>query len=194
MNRVTTFLIALLFAASASTSDAQNAPAAPAATSATTSLSGDLAPASCGPASESFHVVIDKTRQPNPTPVPTKAVVYFVQDDRFASSHRSYPIVKWAVDGSWLGATRHKALFHAALDPGDYRLCAAWQTSPKISKALIYGTAHLHAEAGRIYYFRAQNLYSPHSAMAVLSLLPVSAEEGVTLYSQSGASVFTPKN
>jgi hypothetical protein len=189
MTRLATIAIALLFSAAACRPGC--------AQSATQVASSDPqleAPASCGPISQSFQVTLKKSHAPAPTAVPRKAVVYFIQDDRFDSSHHPYPIVKWAVDGSWIGATRHKAYFRATLDPGDYHLCAAWQVPPQISQKLIFGVANLHAAPGRIYYFRAENLYSPHLAFAKLSLTPVPSGEGAVIYSQSGTSVFTPQN
>ncbi len=191
MNRIATTAVALLFAASTlAQSGSSNAP--PAATPA--SPSQFEVPSSCGPISESFQVVLAKSKAPAPAAVPGKAIVYFVQDDRFNSSHHTYPIVKWAVDGSWIGATRHKAYFRATLDPGDYHLCAAWQVPPTISQKLIFGVTVLHAKASRIYYFRAENLYSSHLAFATLNLTPIPSGEGAAIYSQSGTSVYTARD
>jgi hypothetical protein len=191
MNRVATTAIALLFAVSTlAQSGSTSAPPA----AAPASPSADLAPASCGPVAQSFNVALAKSKAPAPAAIPGKAVVYFIQDDRFNSAHHPYPIVKWAVDGSWIGATRHKAYFRATLDPGDYHLCASWQVPPSVSQKLIFGVAILHAKASRIYYFRAENLYSPQLAFATLNLTPIPSGEGAAIYAQSGTSVFTPKN
>ena len=109
----------------------------------------------CGPGNENFDLKTEPNiSQPDPAPTPGKALVYFVQDDRYFLS-RPRPTVKWGVDGSWIGATRSLTYFHIAVDPGEHHLCAQWQSAVILSESKQTAVAHFVAEPGRVYYFRA---------------------------------------
>jgi hypothetical protein len=184
----------------ASSSHAQNATAAqaqshsqpPQAPRSAGASPANLYTPGCGPGDDKFDVKTDNTPQPDPTPEPGKAIIYFVQDDRFFSS-RPRPTVVWGVDGSWIGATRTRTYFHITVDPGEHHLCARWQTAVIASASIETAVAHFVAEPGRIYYFRAQNLYWRNFSEAAVTLEPVDSDEGALLASQSGYSVATLK-
>jgi len=149
----------------------------------------------CGPGNENFDLKTEPNiSQPDPVPTPGKALVYFVQDDRYFLS-RPRPTVKWGVDGSWIGATRSLTYFHIEVDPGEHHLCAQWQSAVILSESKQTAVAHFVAEPGRVYYFRAQNLYwrDRDFSTASVTLEPVDSDEGALLASQSGYSVATLK-
>jgi Protein of unknown function (DUF2846) len=154
---------------------------------------GNPATPGCGLVSEKFDVKTVETPQPDPAPEPGKALVYFVQDDRFFIAHPR-PTVKWGVDGKWVGATRTRTYFYVFVDPGEHHLCSAWQGGAAIAQDSQLAVAHFTAEAGRTYYFRAQNLFWREMAEAAITLDPVDSDEGALLASRSGYSVATPKN
>jgi len=115
----------------------------------------------CGPANIKFDVTTTKAQHPSPTPEAGKALVFFLQDDlKFQGGVR--PTTRFGIDGSWAGATHANSYFYVAVDPGEHHLCANWQSVhfgmsfavPKRDTA----AAHLTAEAGKIYYFRAQDI------------------------------------
>jgi hypothetical protein len=148
-----------------------------------------------GPASEKFELkTTPNTSQPDPAPVPGKALVYFVQDDRYFLS-RPRPTVKWGIDGAWVGATRSNTYFPLVVDPGEHHLCVQWQTAVIVSESRQTAVAHFNAEPGRVYYFRAQNLYlrDRDFSTAAVNLEPVDSDEGALLASQSGLSIATLK-
>jgi hypothetical protein len=151
-------------------------------------------PAGCGPADETFDVTINKKEPPNtaPVPNPAKALVYFVQDDQFFTSH-PHPVVKWGVDGAWVGATQTKSYFHLWLEPGVHHLCSEWQSKVTLTQAPKIAVAHFTAQAGKIYYFRAQNVYWKQTAEAAMTLDPTSSDEGALLATRAGYSIFTPR-
>ena len=184
----------LLFAGSVTAAQAPQPQMQP---SAATS-SADPAPHSCGPATENFVVTIDKVPSPaetDPRPTPGKALAYLVQDDRYFDKNKKYqPIVKWGVDGDWVGATRHRAYLAIPLDPGEHYVCAQWQVPPTISVRATNGTLKFTAIAGRTYYFRAVDVYQPHNIHSALVILdPTTGDEGALLAKQSGRANWTPQ-
>ena len=115
----------------------------------------------CGPADVKFDVKTAKGPHASPAPEPGKALVFFIQDDmKFEGGIR--PTTRFGTDGTWLGATHANSYFYAFVDPGEHHVCANWQSVhfgssfgvPKRSTA----AAHLTAEAGKTYYFRAQDI------------------------------------
>jgi hypothetical protein len=198
MKSALAFSFAVFFLASSS--QAQNATAAqtqahsqpPTPAQASGASQGNPYTPGCGPGDEKFDVKTDNTPQPDPAPEPGKAIIYFVQDDRFFSS-RPRPTVMWGVDGSWIGATRTRTYFHITVDPGEHHLCARWQTAVIISADRQTAVAHFTAEPGGIYYFRAQNLYWRNFSEAAVTLDPIDSDEGALLASQSGLSIATAK-
>jgi hypothetical protein len=194
--------LALSFAIflSATASHAQNATAAQAQSHSQAPTPAQAAAATpanpympgCGPGDEKFELKTDNTPAPDPTPEPGKALVYFVQDDRYFTSHPR-PTVMWGVDGAWVGATRTRTYFHITVDPGEHHLCARWQTAVVLSQPKATAVAHFTAEPGRIYYFRAQDVVWRDVTTASINLEPVDSDEGALLASQSGLSIATLK-
>jgi hypothetical protein len=184
-------IVATVFVLFAASFAAAQAPPPP-------SPSADPTPRSCGPTTENFVVSLDKVPSPaeaDPRPTPGKALAYLVQDDRYFDKNKKYrPIVKWGVDGDWVGATRHRAYLAIPLDPGEHRICAEWQVPPTISVRATSGTLKFTAVAGRTYYFRAIDLYQPHNLhVARVILDPTTGDDGSLLAKQSGRANWTPQ-
>ncbi|MGC1383893.1 MAG: hypothetical protein WA823_08945 [Candidatus Acidiferrales bacterium] len=159
----------------------------------TTAPPVNRASAGCGPAGERFAVTKGSKDQTNSRPEAGKALIYFVQDDRFFTN-KTQPTIKWGLDGAWVGATQHLLYFRMTIEPGEHRLCSEWQAPDTVSKRTIFGAAILHARAGQTYYYRAQSIYWGALSMATLSLLPVGRDQGALLDSQKGYSNFALKN
>jgi hypothetical protein len=160
--------------------------------------SDDPAPRACGPSTEKFVVTIDKVPSPaeaDPRPAPGKALAYLVQDDAYFDKSKKYrPIVKWGVDGDWVGATRHRAYLAIQLDPGEHRVCAEWQVPPAIVTRATNGTLKFTAVAGRTYYFRAIDVYQPNNVhVARVILDPTAADSGALLAKQFGRANWAPQ-
>ena len=165
-----TVLMILLFASSAF---AQNAPSA----------TGTAAAPGCGPADFSHPVT---------QPEPGKALVYFLQDDKVFVS-RPRPTVKWGMDGNWVGATQADNYFYLSVDPGEHHLCTEWESAMLINASRQSAAAHFTAEAGQIYYFRAQDFYGRESGAANMKLGPVDSDEAQLLMTQFGFNTSHPK-
>jgi hypothetical protein len=113
------------------------------------------AAAGCGPAQVGFDVKTDKKQHPAPQPEAGKALVYVFLDVKQQSNTLNIGTVttKVGLDGAWVGANHGKSYFFLSVDPGDHRVCAAWQSSlERYSK--LASAADLTAETGRLYYLR----------------------------------------
>jgi len=115
----------------------------------------------CGPANVKFDISTTKKQPLAPALQAGKAFVYFLQDDlKYNSSPR--PTTRFGLDGAWVGATHANSYFYVAVDPGEHQVCANWQSDttglswigPKRSTA----AAEFTAEAGKSYYFRAEDI------------------------------------
>lgn len=115
----------------------------------------------CGPANVKFDIRTTKQPPASPAAQSGKALVYFLQDDlKYNTAPR--PTTRFAVDGTWVGATHANSYFYIVVDPGEHHLCANWQSDrtglgwigPKRSTA----AAHFTADAGQTYYFRARDI------------------------------------
>jgi Protein of unknown function (DUF2846) len=169
-----TALVILLFASSAF---AQTAPAP----------TGTAAAPGCGPADFSFEVKSDGSSHPVSQPKTGKALVYFMQDDKVFES-RPRPTVKWGVDGNWVGATQANTYFYISVDPGEHHLCSEWQTAVIVTAGHQAAAAHFTAEAGQVYYFRAQDFFWKDTNAANVKLGPVDSDEAQLLMTQFGFS------
>jgi len=115
----------------------------------------------CGPASVKFDVSTTKQLPAAPAVQSGRALVYFLQDDlKYDTEPR--PTTRFGIDGTWVGATHANSYFYVFVDPGEHHLCANWQsahfgTAFGVSKRET-SAVHLMAEAGKSYYFRAQDV------------------------------------
>jgi hypothetical protein len=172
-------LMILLFASS---TVAQNTPPA----------TGNAAAPGCRPTDFKFEVKSSDSSHPVTQPEPGKALVYFLQDDKVFES-RPRPTVKWGIDGDWVGATQSNTYFYISIDPGEHHLCSEWQTAVIVTAGHQASAAHFTAEAGQVYYFRAQDFYWRDSGAAFIKLGPVDSDEAQVLMTKFGFSTSHPK-
>jgi hypothetical protein len=174
----TAFMI-LLFASSAF---AQSPPAP----------TGTASAPACGPADFSFAVKSDGSSHPVSQPEPGKALVYFLQDDTAYDSFPR-PTLKWAVDGNWIGATHGDTYFYLSVAPGEHHLCTEWQSAVVVNASRESAAASFSAEAGQVYYFRAQDFYWRGVGVASVKLGLADSDEALLLMSSFGFSTSHPK-
>ena len=125
----------------------------------------------CGTTDTKFSVQTDKTAHQLGTPAPGKALIYFLQDDSNFNV-RPRPTTRFAVDGSWVGATQANSYFSISLSPGEYILCADWQASPLGMRVLRKAmSSHVIAVAGNIYFFVVRDLAPPRQYRWISELL-----------------------
>jgi hypothetical protein len=152
------------------------------------------ASAACGPLNVKF-VTDSSTAQPLGQPDPSKALVYVVEDFRKAPGEWGNPTIRVGLDGAWEGATRASSYLAFAVDPGEHHLCASWQShQQRLSKLAAF--AHLMAEAGKTYYYRARITYSSYGGNVAnmnLDLEPVDRDQGENLVASYHPSDSHPK-
>ena len=147
----------------------------------------------CGPYNLQFNVKTTENKNALPAPDSGKALIVLLQDDaRFQTIPR--PTTRFGIDGTWVGATHSNSYFYVLVDPGEHHLCANWQ-----SKAVLIGpsrsTAAMQfvAEAGKIYTFRARDLYYKDRPPAELKLEAVDNDEAQILMNSFELSSSHPK-
>lgn len=147
-------LVVLLFAFSVSPAFASHGAASPA----TTTQANDLGAPGCGPAAMEFDVKTQAGSHDIPAAESGKATVVFLQDDaKFGSRPR--PTTRFGIDGTWVGATHANSYFYVSVDPGEHHLCANWQNRVSLfASTRPTAASHFVAEAGKTYYFRAQDI------------------------------------
>ena len=108
-------------------------------------------PQGCGNDATQFKVKTDKAQGVSLTPEAGKAKIVFVQTldgEAFAGA----PITRFAVDGTWTGATKGSSYFAISVDPGMHTVCASRQSGASSEKANV-GMVKVNAQAGQTYYY-----------------------------------------
>ena len=157
------------------------------------SQSAARAAAGCGPDSVQFDVKVDKSQHPSPQPESGKALVYVFEEERWDGDKTKIGAVTTRVglDGAWVGANHGQSYFTVAVDPGDHRICSAWQSSLKRWSKLASAVSFT-AESGRILYYRVivdeRTTHQPS-----IRLEPVDPAEALLIIGNSGLSSSKPK-
>jgi hypothetical protein len=137
-----------------------------------------LTAAGCGPSDVEFNVKADKKQHPLPQPNAGKATVVVITQ---IANCIGCSVTKVGIDGAWVGANRGHSYLFSSIEPGDHRVCAAYQS--KIKKvAEKAAAASLTAEAGTVYYFQ----FFPRNNDLVLK--PVDPAEGPLLLKSTALS------
>lgn len=151
--------------------------------------------ASCGDEKVNFDVSRGRAGARD-LPDPSKAMIYIIQAaDLHDKGGLGRPLVKHAVDGSWIGATQGLMYVSASVSPGVHHLCSRWQ-SAFASRSDQVSLNSFEAVAGKTYYFRLQIWYEANmngGAPSMIDLQPVSEDEGIFLVSKAAQSISKPK-
>ena len=145
----------------------------------------------CGPANGSFEVKSESKQHPVAAPQDGKAIVYFLQDDKYFKS-RPRPTDRWGIDGQWVGATQANDYAYYYVDPGEHHLCVQWQTRIDLQSGHQTAVAHFRAVAGKSYYFRA--LDRDNRGIDEVKLGPADRDQAQLLMTIFGYSSSKPKD
>jgi hypothetical protein len=106
-------------------------------------------PDSCGPDDVKFEVDLKKDQPPPAPPEADKAQIILVQS--------AGAIIRFGVDGGWVGANKGDSYFAVAVTPGPHTLCTALQPGIGVGRYVKDSVQLLPftAEAGKTYYFEA---------------------------------------
>ena len=147
----------------------------------------------CGPAKAEFGVTTGQDANPASQPGDGKALIYFLQDDAEFDS-RPRPTVRFGLDGAWAGATHSNSYFYVSVDPGEHHLCASWQGTVALGPSRRDAALQFAAEAGKTYYFRANDVYNRGRVIAAVVFKPLDPDEGQLLMNKFSYSTSHPKN
>ena len=105
-------------------------------------------PPGCGDAATQYKVKTQKQAF-NATADPAKARIVFVEtlEGGFAGG----PIVRFGVDGAWVGADKGASWTAVDVAPGTHHLCASRQSNIRLERDNV-GAATLNARAGETYF------------------------------------------
>lgn len=137
----------------------------------------------CGPRKVNFDTSLSNDKPPV-QPESGKALVFVAQE---------LPVItlKIGVDGAWVGATHGHSYVSFWVDPGEHHMCVRWQSHRGFSRMASF--AHLNAEPGKVYYFRARIYNSGAVNPEYLDLDPIDSDQGQYLVASSQQSVSHPK-
>lgn len=123
-----------------------------------------ILPDACGDDSIKFDVDT-QANQPAPAPPPAgKAQIVFIESyEKNMPVIGGAPVVRFGMDGAWVGANKGDSYFTMTIDPGVHHLCASWQTVSGRMKKNSVGMDSFTAEAGKIYYYQFKFRLSGHS-------------------------------
>lgn len=116
-----------------------------------------ILPDACGDDDVKFKVEVKKGQPPPAGPSAGKAQVVFIEgeDKRIDSLHHA--LIRFGLDGAWVGANYGDSYFTVDVQPGEHHLCADIE-APAVSKGTSKHALEVKtftAEAGKMYYFLA---------------------------------------
>lgn len=148
--------------------------------------------AGCGPKETQFDVRTDANQHPMPQPESGKSLIYVFQHEKRDPTINylgQHPTTRVGLDGAWIGANHGKSYFFYAIEPGDHRLCSAWQSR-------VYGklgsAVRFTAEAGKVYYFQT-NVEQRSHYPAEVKLEQLDSAQGQFLIASSSLSTSQTK-
>jgi hypothetical protein len=107
-------------------------------------------PDACGNDSTQFKVKTVKKQVPPTGPDAGKALIIF--SESVSGEFATGPVVRFGVDGSWVGADKGASYFAVSVAPGEHHLCAVRQSGAKSDKS-SFGEVTLNVEAGKLYFY-----------------------------------------
>jgi hypothetical protein len=114
-----------------------------------------ILPDACGDDSVKFDVSMQKDRPVLAPPPDGKAQIVFVESwVKNMPSIGGGPIVRFGMDGAWVGANKGDSYFALTVDPGVHHLCASVQTISGRMKKNSVGMTSFTAELGKTYYYQ----------------------------------------
>jgi hypothetical protein len=146
------------------------------------------------PKGTKFSVKTEKDQHTTPQPADGKALAYVVTQE-ISDPHYTqigHITTRIGLDGMWVGANHESSYLAFSVEPGDHRVCTDIQS-------IVPGTAKLNdavslsAEAGKIYYFRAELRDQIQRRSDKVTLEAIDPAEGMLLISQSALSMSKPK-
>jgi hypothetical protein len=149
------------------------------------------AAAACGPQGVTFQAGVGNFQRTQTRPEPSKAQVYFIQDDG-PYGHLQHYTIKIGLDGAWVGAYKSNSYFQLSVDTGEHHICADVQSNSYLGS--LMELAHFTGEPGKTYYFRTRFLAGiPGNEVPYLHLEQADSDQAIYLIGIYPLSVSKPK-
>jgi hypothetical protein len=120
---------------------------------ANSALAKTILPDACGDDSVKFDVKTEKNQPAPAGPDAGKAQIVFINMVPYESALAKFPVIRYGVDGAWVGANKGDSYFTLTVDPGVRNVCVSAQGVLKGAAKDFIDQATLTAEAGKVYYF-----------------------------------------
>jgi len=119
-------------------------------------------PDACGAKKVNFNIKTEK-KPPEPAPPEAGKAQIVLVEVLAACSGCGTPLIRFGMDGAWVGADKGSSYFALDVPPGEHHLCAAWQ--PDFGESIPAPMlVTFTAEAGKVYYFEAKAVLHLHDA------------------------------
>jgi hypothetical protein len=125
-----------------------------------------ILPDACGDDSVKFDVATQKDQLAPASPAAGQAQIVFIESFvRNIGWIGGGPIIRFGMDGAWVGADKGDSYFTLTVNPGVHHLCASLQTiSGRMKKNSVELTSFT-AEPGKTYYYQFTLSVGAHSTM-----------------------------
>jgi len=144
--------------------------------------------AACGAKDVNFQVKSDYQGRHLPVVDAGKAVVYFVETQKFGGLGNI--TTKIGLDGAWVGANQGDSYFFVTVEPGEHHLCASWQSS--LASRQQVSLNNVTVESGKTYYFSISITGDGRTAYS-FDLVKINSDEAQLLIARSPFSVSRAK-
>lgn len=151
-------------------------------------------PGSCGKENVQFKVATRSIPIDLKAPGSGQAQIVFLETVEADGLVLSGVEARLGVDGAWVGATKGNSFFALTVPPGEHHLCANWPADFAFEWERT-SLASLHAEAGKVYYYRIKiaHIRTREIEEDTLDLMPVNEDEGKYLFDSLDQATATVK-
>ena len=137
-------------------------------------------PDSCGSDSVKFDVKTEKDQPPPAAPAEGKAQIVLVGTVPVESALARFPVIRFGVNGTWVGANRGNSYFALDVAPGPQNVCVSAQGVMQGMAKDLVDMQTFNAEAGKVYYLEARfgMMGGPGGGVVTFGLAPLNENEG----------------
>jgi hypothetical protein len=148
-------------------------------------------PDSCGNDKSKFEVQTEK-HQPAPAgPAEGKAQIVLLENENQMVAPFSDATVRFALDGTWVGADNGNSYFSIDVVPGMHHLCANWQSA--FHRNMNTQLTSFTADPGKVYYFEADVTVESKETVT-FGLSQLNGDQGQYKVKSSAHATGTSKN
>ena len=110
-------------------------------------------PDACGDDGVKFDVKTESDQPAPAGPEAGKAQIIFIDTVPYEGALARFPVIRYGVDGAWVGANKGDSYFVLTVDPGVRNVCVSAQGVMRGMAKDFIDQATVTAEAGKVYYY-----------------------------------------